>query len=163
MIHCQRHHLEQRAAERGYSWESVAGCIAATHPDGSVDVDETHPAYPRPGLGDAVATGQLTMNYKLHLKGGNTRSTKMPPVPTGPGTELAGLLKRFGIYAKEKGCGCRSYQRKMDAWGPEGCRRNMEAILKHLAQEARRRGLPFLKIAAKKLVDTAISRAEKKT
>ena len=57
MIRCQRHHLEQRAVERGYPFESVVDCIVATYPDGSIDVDETHPAYPRPGIGDAVAAG----------------------------------------------------------------------------------------------------------
>ena len=57
MIRCQRQHLKQRATERGYTWEQVAPCIAARHPDGSIDVDETHPAYPRKGLGDAVAAG----------------------------------------------------------------------------------------------------------
>lgn len=57
MIRCQRHHLEQRAAERGYTWEQVAPCIVATHPNGFITVDEAHPAYPRPGIGDAVAAG----------------------------------------------------------------------------------------------------------
>ena len=143
MIKCQRHHLEQRAAERGYSWESVVACIAATHEDGSIEVNEAHPAYPR-----AAA---------------NTGSKTMPPAQPGPGTELAILLKRFGIHAKEKGCGCRSMQRKMDAWGPENCRKNIETILQHLSQEARKRGLPFVRFAAKRLVIAAISKAEKKT
>ena len=56
MIRCQRHHLEQRAAERGYTWEQVAPCIVAEDGD-TITVDENHPAYPRPGLGDAVAAG----------------------------------------------------------------------------------------------------------
>jgi len=57
MIRCTVHQLAYRAGERGYPFESVVGCIVARHPDGSIDVDETHPAYPRPGLGDAVASG----------------------------------------------------------------------------------------------------------
>jgi len=56
MIHCQRHHLEKRAAERGYTWEQVAPCIVSEDGD-TITVDETHPAYPRPGIGDAVAAG----------------------------------------------------------------------------------------------------------
>lgn len=58
MIVCQRHHLEQRAAERGYTLEQVAPCIVSQ--DGNtITVDETHAAYPRqrPGLGDIVASG----------------------------------------------------------------------------------------------------------
>ena len=56
MIRCQRHHLKKRAAERGYTWEQVAPCIVTEDGD-TITVDETHPAYPRPGLGDAVAAG----------------------------------------------------------------------------------------------------------
>ena len=56
MIRCKRHHLEQRATERGYTWEQVAPCIVARDGD-TITVDENHPAYPRPGLGDAVAAG----------------------------------------------------------------------------------------------------------
>jgi len=57
MIRCQRHHLEQRAAERGYTSEQVAGCIVAAYPDGTIDVDTKHPAYPKKGLGDLVTAG----------------------------------------------------------------------------------------------------------
>jgi len=56
MIRCQRHHLEKRAAERGYTWAQVAPCVVTEDGD-TITVDETHPAYPRPGLGDAVAAG----------------------------------------------------------------------------------------------------------
>ena len=56
MIRCKRHHLEQRATERGYTWEQVAPCIVARDGD-TITVDENHPAYPRPGIGDAVAAG----------------------------------------------------------------------------------------------------------
>lgn len=58
MIVCHRHHLEQRASERGYSWEQVQRCIVSQDGD-TITVDETHPAYPhaRPGLGDMMATG----------------------------------------------------------------------------------------------------------
>jgi hypothetical protein len=58
MIVCHRHHLEQRAAERGYAWQEVAACIVSQDGD-TITVDETHVAYPhaRPGLGDMVAAG----------------------------------------------------------------------------------------------------------
>lgn len=62
MIFCQRHHLEQRAAERGYTWEQVMPCIVSQDGD-TITVDETHSAYPhaRPGLGDMVASGLSTV------------------------------------------------------------------------------------------------------
>lgn len=58
MIVCQRRHLQQRAAERGYTWEQVEPCIVIKDGD-TITVDETHPAYPhaKPGLGDMVASG----------------------------------------------------------------------------------------------------------
>ena len=85
----------------------------------------------------------------------------MPTTTTGPGTELANLLKWFNIHAKEKGCGCKSMQKKMDRGGPQWCRDHKDEILDHLAKEAKKRGLPFVRLAAGKLLQLAIRRAEK--
>ena len=85
----------------------------------------------------------------------------MPTKTTGPGTHLANLFKWFGIKAKEKGCGCRSYQKKMDKGGPQWCRDHKQEIIDHLAKEAKKRKLPFIRLAAEKLVELAIRRAEK--
>ena len=79
----------------------------------------------------------------------------------GPGTELKKLLGSFGIRSKEKGCGCRSYQKKMDKGGPQWCRDHKQEIIDHLAKEAKKRKLPFIRLAAEKLVELAIRRAEK--
>ena len=81
---------------------------------------------------------------------------------TGPGTELAGMLKMVGINPKEKGCSCKSHAKRMDLEGPQWCRDNIETILGWLAVEAKKRKLPFIKQAAKQMVLTAIRRAEKK-
>ena len=88
----------------------------------------------------------------------------MPPTKTtgGPGTELAKLLQMIGINAKEKGCGCRSHAKRMDQWGPEKCRKEIETVLGWLQTEAKKRKLPFVKAAAKQVVLLAIRRAEKK-
>ena len=56
MITCHRLHLEQRCRERGYSLEEAMPCVVAQDGD-NWTVNEKHPAYPRPGLGDAVAAG----------------------------------------------------------------------------------------------------------
>ena len=58
MITCQRHHLEARCRERGYTLDEVRPCIVAEDGD-TITVDETHESYPRakPGLGDMVAAG----------------------------------------------------------------------------------------------------------
>ena len=79
----------------------------------------------------------------------------------GPGTELKRLLGSFGIQSKEKGCGCRSMALKMDK--PGWAVSHKKEIVDHLAAEAKKRRLPFIRLAAEKLVDLAIRRAEKKT
>ena len=89
--------------------------------------------------------------------GGRTMTT----TTGGPGTELKKLLGSFGIRSKEKGCGCRSYQKKMDKGGPQWCRDHKQEIIDHLAKEAKKRKLPFIRLAAEKLVELAIRRAEK--
>ena len=86
----------------------------------------------------------------------------MPTTTTpGPGTQLANLFKWFGIHAKEKGCKCGHWQRKMDKNGPQWCRDHKDEILDHLAKEAKKRGLPFVRLAAAKILDLSIRRSEK--
>lgn len=98
-------------------------------------------------------------DIKKSEPGGRT----MPQTKTGPGTELANLLKTIGIDAKEKGCSCRSHAKRMDKEGPQWCRDNIETILGWLQTEAKKRKLPFIKTAAKQVVLLAIRRAEKKS
>ena len=91
-----------------------------------------------------------------------TRSLDMPTTITGPGTELASLLKMIGINPKEKGCSCKSHAKRMDKEGPQWCRDNIETILGWLQTESKKRKLPFIKQVAKQVVLLAIRRAEKK-
>jgi hypothetical protein len=87
---------------------------------------------------------------------------KKPPVPAGgPGTELKGLLSMVGIKASPN-CSCNARAQKMDEMGVEWCRQNTTEIVGWLQQEAERRKLPFSRFAARKLVQTAIARAERK-
>ena len=81
------------------------------------------------------------------------------PQPTGPGTELKNLLGRFWIRSSP-GCKCEERAYKMDQMGPEWCRENKELILTWLEEEARSRGLPYLRAAGVWALETAISRAE---
>ena len=79
----------------------------------------------------------------------------------GPGTQLKNLLGYFGIQSNEKGCKCGHWQKKMDRFGPRWCRDHREEIMDHLAAEAKKRGLPFIRLAAEKLLELAIRRSEK--
>ena len=85
----------------------------------------------------------------------------MPTKTTnGPGTHLKKMLGWAGIRAKEKGCKCGHMEKKMNQ-GAQWCRDHKDEILDHLAKEANKRGLPFVRLAAEKLVDLAIRRAER--
>lgn len=79
------------ASERGYAEESVSACITDDYGDGWVELDTSHPAYPRarPGLGDMVAAGLgaigITKDRVSSLVGGD--------------------------------CGCQQRQEAMNEWG----------------------------------------------
>lgn len=53
MITCQRHHLESRCVERGYTLDEVRACIVSEDGD-TITVDETHEAYPRAKPGPSL-------------------------------------------------------------------------------------------------------------
>ena len=144
MIVCHLHHLQQRAAERGYTWEQVMPCVVAQDGDQwTIDVD--HPAYPR------------------QPKPGFAPEPPPEPAPThGPGTELKKLLKKVGITASPD-CSCNARARLMDERGIEWCEANIDEIVGWLREEATKRGLPFVDMAGRMLVKRAVRNARKAT
>jgi len=83
----------------------------------------------------------------------------MEPV-FGVGTHLKRILGRMGIHP-EPGCPCELRAQTMDANGVEWCEQNVDLIVDWLEEEAKNRGLPFLRLTGKILVWWAI-RAEKR-
>jgi hypothetical protein len=81
------------------------------------------------------------------------------PRSDGPGSELTKLLGRFWIRY-QPGCKCQDRAARMDDMGPEWCRENRELILSWMEEEARRRGIPYFRVAAELVLEAAISRAE---
>ncbi len=81
--------------------------------------------------------------------------------PCNAGAALAELLRKFGIHADEKGCSCKRHAAHMDAAGCDWCEQNLETIVGWLREEAGKRGLPFVDMAARLLVRRAISNARK--
>lgn len=75
----------------------------------------------------------------------------------GPGTVLADMLKRLG-FKESSSCQCRQRQSQMNAWGPDGCRENLETIIGWLVEQA-----PSLtpKRLIRRLVLRAIRKSEK--
>lgn len=78
----------------------------------------------------------------------------------GPGTELSKMLSKIGI-SEIPGCGCRFKGRIMDVEGADWCDKHIEEILDWLEEEALRRGLPFIRIIARKIVRIAIKRSRR--
>lgn len=85
---------------------------------------------------------------------------KKPIAPTGAGTELAKLLRQFGIRSSP-GCSCRRHQLQMDVAGIQWCEANVDTIVTWLREEAAKRRLPFLDTAARLLVRRAIRNARR--
>ena len=92
------------------------------------------------------------------------------PEGRGPGAELQKILKLpmailvrlYRVDPRGCGCGCARYARQMDEWGVAGCRERFEEIVEHLRGQAERMGLPFLTGRARRWVQKAIRRAEKR-
>jgi hypothetical protein len=80
---------------------------------------------------------------------------------TGPGTELKALFKTLGIVASPT-CSCNKRAKVMDRKGCDWCAQNIDLIDSWLAEEARKRGLPYLSIAGRALIRLAVRRARKK-
>jgi hypothetical protein len=79
----------------------------------------------------------------------------------GPGTILKRNLGRLGIKSAAS-CKCNERARLMDLYGVDWCEGNMAKIVGWLREEAERRHLPFLPIAAKTLVKLAIHKSKKR-
>lgn len=139
MITCKLKHLVLRCHQRGYTLDEVSGCIVSQDGDNIV-VDEMHPSYPR--------------------------VPKQPPAPSdppaaGPGTELKKILKDWLGITASPNCSCNARARQMDEWGPDECERRIPEITGWLEEQAKARGLPFVRFAAEQAIKLSIRRARK--
>jgi hypothetical protein len=78
-----------------------------------------------------------------------------------PGTELKALLKTIGIVASPT-CSCNKRAKVMDEKGCDWCEEHIDEIDGWLAEEAKKRKLPYISLAGKTLIRLAIRRARKK-
>ena len=147
MIQTTRNQLTAICRHRGYTLEQVQHCILSE--EGSkITIDETHPAYPirrKPGF--------VQPQTKTSLPLAATR---------GPGTEMKALLSRIGITSSPT-CSCNKRAKIMDEKGCDWCAEHVDEIDGWLAEEAKKRKLPYLSLAGKALIHLAIRRARKKT
>jgi hypothetical protein len=82
------------------------------------------------------------------------------PHSVGVGAELKKLFSMIGIKATPN-CSCNRRAANMDQKGIAWCKENKEEILSWLAEEAKKRKIPFVKFAAESALKIAIKRAEK--
>jgi hypothetical protein len=85
----------------------------------------------------------------------------MTDSPCLAGTHLKALLARFGIHEIASGCKCQSHAAIMDKQGCDWVESHVDLIVSWMRHESKRRGLPFLDIAARILVKESIRRARR--
>jgi hypothetical protein len=143
MITTHKSNLIQICEERGYLLEDVLECVAKQ--DGDIwTIDEHHPKYPKIKVDN------------------NPKITKNIDLGEGVGTELKKILSWFNINASPT-CSCNLKAKTMNENGIEWCKYNKELILSWLKEEAVKRNFPFSTYAAKKILNIAIYKAERKT
>ncbi len=131
MIQTHKDNLIKRCEERGYSLEEVMPCVVKQ--DGDMwTIDENHEKYPIPKVKEQQ----------------------------GVGTELKKMLASVGIRSTPN-CSCNARANAMNKNGIEWCKKNKDVILSWLEEEAKKRKLPFFRFFARRMVNIAISNAEK--
>ena len=88
------------------------------------------------------------------------KPNKLEDDPYGPGTMLHNMLKKIGIKATPN-CSCLQRAIEMNKKGSEWCEQNMGIILDWLKEESQKRNIPFIRTAAKLLVQRAIKQSKK--
>jgi hypothetical protein len=109
---------------------------------------------------------QITAARKAAEK--ERRATRPAPAPRvkGPGDYLHQMIRRWTREEIRQGCGCDSWIRKMNDWGPAGSREHIDEIVDHILKQARQRGWkiaawPGAATAAKLAVTRACRMAER--
>lgn len=134
------------ATRRMSSADAASAAILYDYGNGWLEVDIYHAAYPR----------RLSVEMPTGTDG--PVAPTPPKKPTGPGTHLKVILRRFGIKASPT-CGCNAMALNMNEWGPDGCESRLSEILFFLETQAKSRRLPFVRFLAEKVVKLAIRRA----
>jgi hypothetical protein len=80
--------------------------------------------------------------------------------PNGPGSILTGMIKSLGISSSST-CSCRRHALEMNEQGPDWCEQNMDTILSWIRDEAKKRGLPFIDMVGRAMIQRSINRSRK--
>ena len=102
-----------------------------------------------PKIGEFIAQTEESYRYLAE-------SIRMHPTQE----ELKKMLESVGIRATPN-CSCNAKATAMNKNGIEWCKNNKDTILSWLQEEAVKRKLPFFRFFARRMINIAISRAEK--
>lgn len=80
--------------------------------------------------------------------------------PYGPGTVLASMIKTLGIHMSDS-CSCRRHALSMNEMGNDWCSDNLDTVVGWIREEANRRGLPFVDMIGKVMINRAIKKSRK--
>jgi hypothetical protein len=80
--------------------------------------------------------------------------------PNGPGTQLSRMIKSLGIHMSDS-CSCRRHAISMNEQGNDWCEQNIDTVVGWIKEEAKRRGLPFVDMIGKVMVNRAIKKSRK--
>lgn len=80
--------------------------------------------------------------------------------PNGPGTVLSKMIKSVGIVMSDN-CSCRRHAIEMNSRGNDWCEQNVDTVVGWLRDEAKRRGLPFVDMLGKVMINRAIKKSRK--
>lgn len=130
--------------------------IASSISDLSIPIDEPTclacSNCPRPQRLNAH-TITLALVYKPDLDPTHLRSI-VDGHSYGFGTRLSNTLSIF--FQESPGCACPGHKDILDVWTPAFIRKNMERVIDWLQSEAKSRGLPFFRPAARILLNTLL-------
>lgn len=107
---------------------------------------------------EAALRLQLGENIQATLQNMYPRTLEQDP--NGPGTLLTNMIKSLGISSSST-CSCRRHALEMNDKGPDWCEQNMDTILSWLRDEAKKRGLPFVDMVGKAMIQRSINRSRK--
>lgn len=125
--------------------------------DRNVPIEQAYNACVQRDANDMCHMDTLHPDFPKHLFS-TVKGIPEEELTDGPGSELKAILANtFGIAAKP-GCRCNRHAKKMNELGADWCEKNIETIVGWLEEEAKKRKLPFIKIAASKVVRFAIWR-----
>lgn len=156
----------QRCKQRNVDPEKVKGCIFKEHESGLVEIDIEHKDYPHPTskslenvkkelFSNPSTNKTLSDGYNQYVK------EQKEDIQEGVGAELKILLSYMNIKSNPN-CSCNAKAKTMNKNGIQWCKDNKNTIIGWLEEEAKKRKLPFIRYGAKKILDLAIYRAEKK-